>query len=145
MARRKRKRKERPSLRVPLTFEQKAMTTLAYLESGLVPPIDDRPWHPPHVRTGPGEDVPPCDFPRSARRKFRKEWRRVAAALERSGRPTKKYRQVREDGSPSQSARLVRRYAVMDSMLRRGEAILEDCEQQLAREVESGTDAESAS
>lgn len=126
------------------------MASLAYLESGLVPPVNDRPWFPPHVPpvTKPDETVPPCDFPREARRKFRKEWRRAVAAMEKSGsinrKTARKYRERREDGTPSQSARSSRRVIVMDAMIHRGEAMLEEREQRAASAVQSSNTDDSA-
>ena len=75
------------------------------------------------------EITEPCTFPRSARRKFRKEWRAAVRSLTRQGIMTPsraaEYRKLNEAGLPSSTARTRRRMIVTDSMIRRGEALSE--------------------
>lgn len=136
-------------------FQTSTMTAMAYIEAGLVPPAGPTPWCAPHVSPSAdinsGDELPPCTFPRSARRKFRKEWRRALDAMEKHGdikhRTAKKYRAMGPSEKtdtliPTHEARVARRAIVLDSMIRRGEQILTRSEQSLSGGVESESDAD---
>ena len=130
------------------SFQEMALTQMAYLEAGLVPPTTINTWCAPH--TQPGEELSPCNFPRSAKRKFRKEWRRALAALQSRGIVSEKDAKrwtatsIGKNGiAPSGSARQRRRALVQDTMVRRGQDILARCEQPPADGVPSSLDAES--
>ncbi|NBT35355.1 MAG: hypothetical protein EBT03_07425 [Betaproteobacteria bacterium] len=129
-------------------FQEMALTQMAYLEAGLVPPATANTWRAPHVQSA-GE-LSPCNFPRGAKRKFRKEWRRALAALQSRGlvseRDAKKWSatSIGKNGiAPSGSARQRRRALVQDTMVRRGQEILTRCEQAPVDGVQSSLDTES--
>jgi len=130
-------------------FQEMALTQMAYLEAGLVPPATTNTWRAPHAQSG-GE-LSPCNFPRSAKRKFRKEWRRALEALKSRGivseRDAKKWSatSIGKGGiGPSGSARQRRRALVQDTMVRRGQDILSRFEQTPVDGVQSSLDTESA-
>lgn len=139
----------------PNNVEMTTMTTMAYIEAGLVPPAGSSPWFAPHAPfTTHEETLPPCEFPRSARRKFRKEWRRAVEGKVKAGeynqRTAKRYKAMGPSEKtdtlvPTHSARVARRALVLDAMVRRGEEILVGSEQSSSGSVESITDVDPTS